>query len=400
MDKVHRLANLEAAHRKVAANKGAPGVDHVTTKRFKQRAATELPALKEALRSGSYRPQSIRRVQIPKPGRPGEFRPLGIPTVRDRVVQTALRNVMEPIFEAGFAEHSYGFRPGRSTKDALRRVSQLIEEGFAFVVDADIKGYFDAIPHDKLMDRVREKVADGAVLALVESFLTQRVMDGLSEWTPGGGTPQGAVISPLLANAYLDPLDHRMAVEFEMVRYADDFVILCRTAQDAARALDLVREWTAEAGLTLHPEKTRIVDLSTGGSFDFLGFTLGRDKPRVSRRSLSRFRDRVRELTPRVSGKSLDAVLKPLNRVLSGWFAYFKHAEAPQFRGLERWVRQRIRAILWHHARKKGRPSARANILWPNNYLAKAGLFSFAAARIRVLQARSSGRPPTGEPCA
>lgn len=400
MDKVYGEANLRAAYRKVAANKGAPGVDHVTVKRFGQRLDEEITALRGQLRTGEYRPQAIRRVQIPKPGRLGEFRPLGIPTVRDRVVQTALRNVLEPIFEAGFSEHSYGFRPKRGAKDALRRVWQLMQAGYHHVVDADIKSYFDAIPRDQLLERVREKVTDGAVLALIERFLTQTITDGLEEWTPEGGTPQGAVISPLLANAYLDPLDHRIAAKFEMVRYADDFVILCRTADEAQQALAEVKEWMAEAGLTLHPEKTRVVNLKFGGSFDFLGYNLSPSYKDPSKRSLTRFRDRVRELTPRKGGRALTALIAQLNRMLRGWLQYFQQVKGRWLDRLDGWIRGRLRTILWKHHKGRGMAPESAKYRWPNAYFDRLALYSLARARAEIIRVRSSGKPPTGEPCA
>ncbi|RME50009.1 MAG: group II intron reverse transcriptase/maturase, partial [Caldilineae bacterium] len=260
MDKVYRLRTLYRAYERVARNKGAAGVDHVTVKEFTRRLEWNLERLSESLRLGTYRPQAVKRVWIPKPGS-RERRPLGIPTVRDRVVQTALRIVLEPIFEQRFAEQSYGFRPGRGCKDALRRVDELLGEGYRYVVDADLKSYFDTIPHERLLSLVGERVSDGVVLQLVASFLEQGILDGMSSWTPEEGTPQGAVISPLLSNIYLDPLDQLMARRgFQMVRYADDFVILCRTRREAERALALVQEWTASAGLRLHPEKTRIAD--------------------------------------------------------------------------------------------------------------------------------------------
>ena len=216
MDKVFAEQTLFWAWVQVARNRGAAGVDHVTIDDFARQLAPKLKRLTKTLRDGTYRPQDVKRVWIPKPGS-REQRPLGIPTVRDRVVQTALRYVIEPIFERDFAEHSYGFRPGRSCKDALRRVDQLLKAGYRYVVDADLKSYFDTIPHDRLMDRIRQKIRDGRVLALIEMFLQQGVLDGLSRWTPETGSPQGAVISPLLSNIYLDPLDHLMAAEgFEM----------------------------------------------------------------------------------------------------------------------------------------------------------------------------------------
>src|SRR4029077_10275538 len=237
IDKVHPQRTLRAAFSQVAANKGAAGVDHVTVTMFDDRREENLEILVEELRNGRYRPQQIRRHHIPKPGTK-ETRPLGIPTVRDRVVQTALQMVLEPIFERDFAEHSYGFRPGRGCKDALRRVDQLLKDGYTYIVDADLKSYFDTIPHDGLMTRVGQKVSDGRALSLIALFLKQGVLDGLREWTPEEGAPQGACLSPLLSNIYLDPLENLMAQKgFEMVRYADDFVILCRSPEDAAKAL-------------------------------------------------------------------------------------------------------------------------------------------------------------------
>ena len=195
IDKVHPDRNLLAAFSRVAANDGAAGVDHVNVTMFADRLDAELVVLSDALRTGTYRPQAIRRHWIPKPGSQ-EGRPLGIPTVRDRVVQTALRHVLEPIFERDFAPRSYGFRPGKGCKDALRRVAELLHEGYTHVVDADLKSYFDTIPHDRLLALVAEKVSDGKVLSLIDAFLRQGVLDGLAEWTPEQGTPQGAVITP------------------------------------------------------------------------------------------------------------------------------------------------------------------------------------------------------------
>ena len=288
MDKVYAEGNLQAAFAAVAANHGAAGVDHVTIAQFATRRPENLEHLQASLRTGSYVPQAVRRVWIPKPGT-HQQRPLGIPTVRDRVVQAAVRNVLEPIFERDFAPQSYGFRPGRSCQDALARVDELLKAGYTYVVDADLKSYFDTIPHDKLMDQLRQKVADGRVLALIEAFLKAGILDGQEEWTPEEGSPQGSVISPLLSNIYLNPLDHRMAAAgFQMVRYADDFVVLCRSRQEAEAALEVIRQWVAEAGLTLHPEKTRIADAHRKGEgFDFLGYHFERDyrwpRPRASR---------------------------------------------------------------------------------------------------------------------
>ena len=321
MDKVHSLANLRGAFALVKANQGSPGVDHETIEMFEERLEHNLCRLAEALRSGTYRPQAIKRVWIPKPGTK-EKRPLGIPTVRDRVVQAALRNVLEPIFERDFACHSYGFRPGHGCKDALRRVDALLHQGYAYVVDADLKSYFDTIPHDLLMARIREKIADNPVLALVDSFLRQRVMDTLEGWIPETGTPQGAVMSPLLSNIYLDPLDHLMAGHhIQMVRYADDFVILCRTEGEALRALALVQTWTAQASLTMHPVKTRIVDATAPGGFDFLGYHFEQGIRGPRSKSLKKLKDAIRVQTRRCNGHSLCEIISTINRILVGWFA-------------------------------------------------------------------------------
>src|SRR6267142_5730003 len=265
IDKVYKPGNLRAALAQVKANQGAAGVDHQTIAMFEANLDTNLTRVSQQLADGSYRPQAVRRHWIAKPGSK-EKRPLGIPTVRDRVVETALCNVLEPIFERDFAEHSYGFRPGRGCKDALRRVDELLKSGHVYVVDADLKSYFDTIPHERLMDRLRERIADGRILGLIASFLKAGIMDGLKEWEPEAGAPQGAVLSPLLSNIYLNPLDHQMAAQgFAMVRYADDFVILCHSQTEAEQALALVRQWCEAEGLQLHPTKTKIVDVRVVG---------------------------------------------------------------------------------------------------------------------------------------
>lgn len=380
-DKLYPVIVLKEAFARVQANKGAAGVDHVSIKHYAKDAEANLARLSEELRTGRYRPQPIRRHYIPKPGS-REKRPLGIPTVRDRVVQTALRMVLEPIFERDFAAHSYGFRPGRGCKDALRRVDGLLKAGYVHVVDADLKSYFDTIPKDRLLAMVAEKVADGRTLALTKSFLDQKVLDGAQEWTPEEGTPQGAVISPLLSNIYLDPLDHLMEkLGFEMVRYADDFVVLCRSPQDAAAALAEVQRWTAQAGLTLHPEKTRLVDAHDEG-FDFLGYTFkaGRRQPR--KKSQQKFRDTIRVKTKRSAGHSLPHIIADVNRTLRGWFEYFKHSNPRTFRITDGWVRRRLRSIL--RKRSGGRGCSKVHgedhRRWPNAFFAELGLFSLQKA--------------------
>lgn len=380
-DKVAKGANLRAAWEQVRRNRGAPGVDRVTIEMFEKRLDENLDRLGRELRSGSYAPQAIRRLYIPKPGRPGEERPLGIPTVRDRVVQTAMRNVLEPIFEAEFAEHSYGFRPKRGAKDALRRVRGLIDAGYLHVVDADLKSYFDTIPHDRLIQLVREHVTDGRVLGTLEAWLKQRIMDGAASWTPAQGSPQGAVISPLLANVYLNELDHLVAeAGYEMVRYADDFVILCRDRSSAEAALNLVKEWTTKVGLILHPEKTRLVDLEDGEGFTFLGYTFRKSGHWPSNKAQAKLRETVRPITPRKSGVSLECTIARLNPVLRGWFNYFKHTRTWVFKNLDGWVRTRLRAALWRHSRRTRFNRQAAKSIWPTAFFHRHGLFSLDRA--------------------
>ncbi len=385
VDKVWNPANLRASWEKVKANAGGSGVDGQTVQAYAFRLEEELANVSAWLRLDRYVPQSVRRVWIPKPGS-AEKRPLGIPAVRDRVVQGALRQVVEPIFERMFAAHSYGFRPGRGCKDALRRIDALLKSGHTWVVDADLKSYFDTIPHEPLMARVEEQIADGRVLALIRGYLKQGVMDGLAAWTPESGTPQGAVISPLLANLYLNPLDHLMAAKgCEMVRYADDFVILCRTREEAETALAMVREWVTQAGLTLHPEKTRIVNEAEG--FDFLGYHFEGGKRWPRQKSMGKFRDGIREVTRRANGKSMDEIIARLNPKLRGWYGYFKHSRKSTFITLDGWIRRRLRTILKKRNRCGGWATTREDSRrWPNGCFHGWGLFSLYAAYITECQ--------------
>src|ERR1700736_6773209 len=315
MDKVFAPDTLDAAWERVSANKGAAGVDGQSIKRFEGRAELYLTELSTALRNGSYRPQPIRRVEIPKGD--GRTRPLGIPTVKDRIVQTAVKFALEPIFEATFRTASYGFRPGRGCRDALGEAAQLIADGHTIVVDADFASYFDTIPHERLMQRVEERVSDGRILGLLRDWLGQDILRGLERWTPAAGTPQGAVISPLLANIYLHPLDELMAARgYRMVRYADDFVVLCKSREEAAAALAEITAWVAENGLNLHPDKTHVGDCrQVGEGFEFLGYRFEAGRRWVRRKSLTRLKDRIREKTKRTRGDSLARVIASINRV-------------------------------------------------------------------------------------
>jgi RNA-directed DNA polymerase len=389
IDKVYDPGNLQAAFAQVRRNQGSAGVDHVTIPQYTRHLEKNLKDLEDSLKDGSYRPQAIRREWIPKPGS-RERRPLGIPTVRDRVVQKALCNVLEPIFERDFAAQSFGFRPGKSTKDALRRVWELLQAGHTHVVDADLRSYYDTIPHQALLERVKAKVSDSRVLDLVQSFLEQEVMENLEHWTPEEGTPQGAVLSPLLSNIYLDPLDHWMAEQgYEMVRYADDFVILCRSQEEAEKSLEAVARWTASAGLQLHPDKTRIVDATQPGGFDFLGYHFERGYRWPSKKSLRKHKDAIRQRTKRCEGRSLSEIIQRVNQVRRGWFEYFKHSHYTTFKVLDQWVRMRLRSILRRRQKRRGRGRGLDHHRWPNAFFAEQGLFSYSAA---LAQVRRSSR--------
>ena len=388
IDKVRSDRTLGLAWEKVKSNAGACGVDGITIRRFAKDSQRRLLAVKEHLKRGTYQPQPVKRVWIEKPGSVEE-RPLGIPTVIDRVVQAALRMVIEPIFESRFAEHSYGFRPGRGCKEALRRVEELLRAGHTHVVDVDIKGYFDAIPHERLMALVRERIADGRVLGLIEGFLEQGVIEG-TNWqeAKGEGTPQGGVVSPLLANIYLDPLDWLMAGSgFEMVRYADDMVILCRSREEAEAALGKLREWVEGAGLTLHPEKTRMVSMDPADShFDFLGYRFKRTRRGklirlVRPKSLRKLRETIKPKTRRANGRSMEAIVADVNRTLKSWYGYFKHVHRSELGNIDCWLRMRLRSILRKRRGGRGRGRGRDHYRWPNRYFTGLGLLCLQDAK-------------------
>jgi RNA-directed DNA polymerase len=384
MDKVFNEFNLFCAARKVVGKKGAAGADRQTVDDFDENERQELRRLQEQLRDGTYVPSPVRRTWIPKPGST-EKRPLGIPTVRDRVVQTAVVHVIEPILDATFHERSFGFRHGRGCHHALRCVEELLEAGYVYVVDADLKGYFDTIPKDRLLAIVQERISDRRVLGLVKLFLDQGIVDELRTWTPEAGVPQGAVLSPVLANAYLNPLDHLMSENgFQMVRYADDFVILCRSQADAEAALAEVRTWVQANGLILHPDKTHIVD-SREESFSFLGYSF-RGKLRFPRaKSHDKFTDRLRDLTPRKSGDSLETIIQQINQTAQGWFTYFRHCHWSIFKEYDALVRRRLRRILLKRHRRNPKRLAR-NHRWPNTFFTTHGYKDLTGTHVRFVQ--------------
>jgi RNA-directed DNA polymerase len=376
-DKVHCERNLQAAFWAVWRNQGAPGVDGQTVPQFDAEQEAELAKLSEELRNRRYHRQPARRVWIPKPGST-EKRPLGVPAVRDRTVEAALKNVLEPIFERDFAEHSYGFRPGRGCREAVKRVEELLEDERTWCVELDFKSYFDTIPHQRLLELVRQRVVDGSVLALLEQSLKAGVLEELKGWQPTErGTPQGAVISPMLANLYLNPLDHQMVKEgWEMVRYADDLVVLCRTKEEAEQVLAYLRHWSEQAGLILHPTKTRIVNVQREG-FDFLGWHFRGGKKWPREKSRQKLQEKLRPLTGRNNGRSLGEIIAKVNPILRGWHGYFRDSYPTGLSGPDGWLRRRLRALLRKREKRPGYGLSKADSQrWPNRWFAAQGLFS------------------------
>ena len=335
---------MHRAFRNVRRNRGAPGVDKESIAAFEINLEANLLALMRRLKDRSYQPLPLRRVHIPKG--PGQTRPLGIPAVRDRVAQEVVRLLLSPLFERLFHDDSYGFRPGRDCHQAVRRVLELHRQGYTHVLDADIKGFFDNLPHQVIMAAVAAEVADGNLLGLVERFLRAGVMEeGVFQPTTLG-TPQGGVISPLLANIVLNSLDGQLHdAGFRFVRYADDFVVLCKSAAAVQEALDLVRRHLTSLGLTLSAEKTKATRFREG--FAFLGFAISAWSVTMRPKSVERFKAKVRELTPR--HHNLDArVIKKLNAVIRGTANYFAPSFSKVgdlFRGLDRWMRMRLRCM-------------------------------------------------------
>ncbi len=385
IDKVYAPLNLYTAARKVTGKKKSAGVDGQSCEEFEEHLLVETQQLSEEIKAQTYRPSAVLRVHIPKPGRPNETRPLGIPTVRDRTVQRAMLDVIEPILDHQFHERSFGFRHGVGAHDALRIVEQKLQAGYVYVVDADLRGYFDTIPKDRLLALVKEHISDSRMLKLLKLFLDQNILEELREWTPIAGVPQGAVLSPVLSNLYLNPLDHQMAdAGFEMVRYADDFVVLCRSQSEAEEALRLITAWVEQAGLTLHPTKTKIVD-SRVRSFEFLGYSFRGDKIYPRRESLAKMKARIKELTPRKRPGSVELIVAELNRVLVGWFGYFRHCRWTIYKDLDAKIRSRLRRLLLKRHRKNPERLPRQQ-RWPNAYFTKAGLYSLREAHFRFAQ--------------
>jgi RNA-directed DNA polymerase len=398
IDKVVAERTLGIGWQKVQSNAGACGVDSMTVGHFAKDSDKRLLTLREQLREGRYQPQPIRRVHIPKAGSK-ERRPLGIPAVRDRIVQSAVKMVIEPIFESKFAPNSYGFRPGRGCKDALREVERRLREGNVHVVDVDIRSYFDNIPHDKLMELVHKHIADGKVLGLIEAFLKQGVLEDGIVIDPVTGSPQGGIISPLLANIYLDPLDWILESQgLHSVRYADDIIVLAADAETAEKALQTIREWMEGAGLELHPEKTRMVDMrEQGAHIDYLGYRFQRSRRGklmrlVRPKSKQKLRASLRKPTKRNNAHGMEKIIATINPVLIGWYGYFQQTQKTQLTEMDSWVRMRLRSILRKRQKRKGRGRGLDHKRWPNRYFENLGLFSLERAREETMSLRRGAK--------
>lgn len=375
IDKVYRWDNLYLAWRRVRANKGAHGLDRVTIRMFEADWDKHLRSIQRQLVEGRFEPTPVRRVYIPKASDPKKLRPLGIPTVADRIVQQAIVQIVDPLFDDSLSPRSFGFRTGRRAHDAIATAIQDAKEGFRVAVDADIASFFDRLDFEVTMSRVRRRIADGRVLDLIESFLKAGVSEDGVVTVPTEGTPQGGVISPWLANLVLDDLDKALEAKgWRHVRYADDFVVLCKSRQEAEEALAYVKEVLAELKLSLHETKTRISDCEEG--FEFLGFHFRHYRLGIRDKSLERFKERVRTLTQRQQGRNVDAILKDLNPVLRGWSNYFGVAEVTELMDhLDRWTRMRLRSFRFK--RRCRHDSWRL----PNRRLKKWGLLSLLECR-------------------
>ena len=385
IDKIYFWKNLWTAWRKVRANKGAHGLDRVTIRAFEKDAETHLKELQRKLMENRFEPHPVRRVYIPKASNPKQKRPLGIPVVIDRVCQQAIYQVLSPIFEPHFSDRSFGFRPGRKAHHAIATAIQDAREGFVCVVDADITSFFDRIDHEVVISRVCTRIADGRVIRLLKAFLKAAISDDGVISVPTEGTPQGGVISPLLANIVLDSFDKEIAAKgWRHVRYADDFVILTKSPEQAALALAYAKEALGNLKLSLHETKTRLTDFHEG--FDFLGFRFRSFRLKIRERSLEKFKDRVRFVTRRQQGRNVDAVINDLNPVIRGFVNYFGVAEVFRtFRGLDKWIRMRIRCFRLQHKTRF------ANRQLPIRKLQKWGLLSLQDCRpgLRLTYMRS-----------
>ena len=354
IDKIWSTVNLEQAFYAVKRNRGSYGVDNITIKEYEINLEHNLRVLQQSLKNKSYRTKPVRRVYIPKSD--GTKRPLGIPTVEDRIVQAAVKRKLEPIFEKKFLPCSYGFRPERSAHMAIEKIRKDLMDGYTYVIDADIKTYFDSIPHEKLIAMVKEEVVDGSVLALIEQFLKSGVLERGIYHESDNGSPQGGVISPLLANIYLHPLDEMMTQRgHRITRYADDFVICCKSRKGAERVLESVKRLLeSELGLVVHPEKTKIVD-NLSEPLTLLSYTFKVELfNSPSQKSIRKYKERLKDITKRNQTINIELLIKErLNSIIRGWGRYFGLGFSKTiFTKLDSWIRRRLRMIQLRSWRK------------------------------------------------
>ena len=382
VDKIYSRKNLERAWDRVRANKGASGIDKVTIGAFEENLQEHLDRLHRELREGTYQPQCVRRLEIPKRGAPGKTRPLGIPTIYDRVCQQAAVNRLEPIFEEVFDPSSFGYRKGRKTSDALGKIWREVERGNEWIVDADLRDYFGSVDHEKLMALVGKRIADGGVLKLIQQMLKAGYEDKGQRYETPSGTPQGGVVSPLLSNILLTPFDKEMRRKgYRLTRWADDWVVTCQTGAEAKQALETARKILEKLGVRLNLAKTRIVHITKG--FEFLGFKIQRGKARFqlsrarikarlnrhnlyaipAQKSVDRFKDQIRALTQRKVPLNVREVIEELNPIIRGWGNYYCRANVrKRFHQLDGWIVQRIlaqRAKRWRNTAWKEYPTRR-----------------------------------------
>src|SRR6516165_1326468 len=371
IDKVYKRKNLEMAWEKVKENRGSGGVDGQTLAAFAAQLGVQLARLERELQENTYQPQPVLQHPIPKRDKPGEFRMLGVPTIYDRVCQQALLNRLEPIFEPIFDDASFGYRRGRSTKDALRKVWKEVQGGSEWIVDGDLKDFFGSVDHEKLLTLVAHRIADGRVLRLVEAMLKAGSYGTGQLFPTERGTPQGGVVSPALSNILLTPFDREMRLRgYQLTRYADDWVITCKSAAEAKAAVDTARRILKQLGVELHPQKTRITHVQEG--FEFLGYKIKRGYRKLhlpeskirsqarqgalyaypKEKSIRRFMDQVRQRTKRTLPLKTEELIPELNPLLRGWGEYYKRAHVRQlFNRLDRWILRRI----WSHRFKRWR---------------------------------------------
>jgi group II intron reverse transcriptase/maturase len=387
---VYHPTNLKQAWEKVKANKGSGGIDKITLEQFEENLDEQIENIHIALRENKYKPLPVRRVAIPKRGEPNKTRPLGIPSIYDRVVQQALVNRLEPIFEELFDESSFGYRKGRQQRDALGKIWNEVQQGNEWIVDADLKDFFGSVDHDKLMTLVAQRVSDSRILQLIESMLKAGYMEKGRLFPTGVGTPQGGVISPLLSNILLTPFDKEMRRKgYRLTRWADDWVITCKSRAEANHALITAKKILEQLGVTLNMKKTRIVNISYG--FEFLGFKIGKGKGNFrlnasqitsklnkinlyaipTDKAVKRFEDAIRQRTKRRRPLSMEEMIEDLNSLIRGWGNYFKRSRVRTlFNQLDHWIIRR----LWSHHFKKWRCFGWK--LFPSKKLREMGLVS------------------------